>query len=358
MTQRASERKRERKKYACLCIPACGLPHIRANCQFINITPEKNAFLSERTPRASTRVDTSTLLPPAGEEGRWAASWHAFHLRSDGCGKRWRWQCVLIARSALLKLSEVGPGSVTGLKAASSTRDFSSRYNDGSLRSRSIVTSGRGLRFRSDSSAWFFLPRVFILRTHNESRARKFERQKEPDAASLSLTLFRIERVHDAIKRCNESNKARAAWSERAGLSIFLLHPCKSGALTRCESVMCAFYHTMSRNYSRGYPTLCFFFFSIVISKSIRIVGRFIFNYCIIPWLNNRYKNISLRVINTVLSIAKTRLRFCFVLHHFLPILLFIRNNFKKFSSTKRTSFICIRIILTAMLTLTLDVRM
>lgn len=41
------------------------------------------------------------------------------------------------------------------------------------------------------------------------------------------------------LTRCNESNKARAARSERAGLSIFLLHPCKSGALTRCVSRSC-----------------------------------------------------------------------------------------------------------------------
>lgn len=58
---------------------------------------------------------------------------------------------------------------------------------------------------------------------------------------SLSLTLFRIESVRDAINgtatrriRCGQRDR------ERVGLSIFLLHPCKSGALTRSSHFICA----------------------------------------------------------------------------------------------------------------------
>jgi len=56
---------------------ACGLPHISANCQFVNIMPEKCIFERahykgrEEGERESIehRVDASTLSPPAMPEG-------------------------------------------------------------------------------------------------------------------------------------------------------------------------------------------------------------------------------------------------------------------------------------------------
>lgn len=129
--------------------------------------------------RGERRASSGRLHPFATRQAGglrvgWAASWHAFHLRSDGCGKRWRWQCVLIARSALLKPSEVGLGW-RDWKRASSRREIffcravryrCDRCSDGfSITSITIhrSTSGpRGLGFRTDGSTRFFFLFLFL----------------------------------------------------------------------------------------------------------------------------------------------------------------------------------------------------
>jgi len=142
-----------------------------------------------------------------GQSGQgWAASWHAFHLRSDGCGKRWRWQCVLIAKSALLKPHKVGPGLGDGIESASSTRDFSPRcpstgaamdHFDRDLSRRQTAAFNSGRQFGLE-----FYPGVFILRPRTAKlHARKFGAAKATTRrrASLSLTLFRVESVRDVL---------------------------------------------------------------------------------------------------------------------------------------------------------------
>lgn len=195
MTQRTQES--EHSFVSSLRVCMCGLPHIRANCQFINITPEKCIF--ERThsggARSSGRHHPFATLPIERESGgceRGTASWHAFHLLSDGCGKRWRWQCVLIAKSALLKPPEVGPRApVTGLKARHRReRDFSPRCYTGCSSAMDhfdrdlTATSDRGLRLRATVRPGFYRG-VFILlsrepahcKSHADARTAKGTRR-------------------------------------------------------------------------------------------------------------------------------------------------------------------------------------